>query len=73
MEFSLGYFRVSLAGVSFHLWFIGVSLALCGKVFATICNSGQKGSFILFFRNADVLLITCQEMLLQCPYALRPK
>ena len=62
-----------LWSVFFCLCFIGDSSRLCGKVFATICKSGQKGYIFSFFRNADVLLITCQEMLLQCPYALRPK
>ena len=36
------------------------------------CKSGQSSVFCIF-RNVDVLLITCQEMPLQCPYALQLK
>ena len=49
-------------------WFLG---ALWKGIFA-ICKSGHSSVFCIF-RNVDVLPITCQEMPLQCPYALQLK
>ena len=63
------------------VWVILGVLFVCGSlvrgfVERSFCywqkSSGQISVFCIF-RNVDVLLITCQEMPLQCPYALQLK